>query len=100
VQLVALGHALDGLDLDALRLGRKHQAGADQPAVDHDAAGAAVTRAAAFLAAGESEIVAQDIKQGLVGVAQELGRRAVDGGVACRSRVRKEVFPFPLTSFR
>src|SRR5438105_3381936 len=41
MQLVALGHAFDGLDLGVLGLGRQDQAAADQPAVDGDAAGAA-----------------------------------------------------------
>ena len=35
---------------------------------------------AAFLAAGELELVAQHVEQGLLGLAQELDRVAVDGG--------------------
>ena len=47
-------------------------------AVDGDAAGAAVARAAAFLAAGQPEIVAQHVEHGLRGIAEELDRLAVD----------------------
>src|SRR5262249_13442151 len=54
--------------------------GADQPVVDGDAAGAAIARAAAFLAAGEPERVAQDVEQRLRGITEELGRFPVDRG--------------------
>ena len=46
---------------------RQHQAGADQAAVDDDAAGAAVARAAAFLGAGQAQLVAQRVEQRLRG---------------------------------
>ena len=80
MQLGALRHALDGLDRAALGLGAEHQAGADQAAVEQHAAGAAVAGRAAFLAAGQVELVAQHVEQGLLGLAEELHRIAVDGG--------------------
>ena len=80
VQLVAFGHALDRLDLAALGLDPQHQARADKAPVDRNAAGAAVARAAAFLAAGETQLVAQHVEHGELRLAQELGRLAVDGG--------------------
>src|SRR4029077_14572116 len=49
VELVALGHALDRLYRSSLQLGAEDQAGAHQPAVDGDAAGAAVAGSAALL---------------------------------------------------
>ena len=68
------------LDLAALGLGAQHQAGADEPAVEHDAAGAAIAGAAAFLAAGQAEPVAQHVEQRLVGLAEILDGIAVDRG--------------------
>ena len=61
-----LRHALDGGDRLALGLHAEHQARAHQPAVDGDAAGAAVAGGAAFLGAGEAELVAQDVEQRLL----------------------------------
>src|SRR5439155_16401013 len=66
VQLLALSQALDRLDRLALGLGAEHQARADEPPVDDDAAGAAIARAAAFLAAGEMQVVAQHVEQRLL----------------------------------
>jgi hypothetical protein len=80
MQVLPARHALDGLDRAALRLHRKHQARADQAAVDGHAAGAAVARAASLLAAGEMELVAQRIEQRELRLAQELGGLAVDRG--------------------
>src|ERR1700722_16060723 len=51
-----------------------------QPAVERDAAGAAIAGRTAFLGAGQAERPAQRIEHGVVGFAQELGRLAVDGG--------------------
>src|SRR3546814_9321611 len=62
----------------ALGLAGEHQAGTDQPVVDGDAARAAVARTAAFLAAGETEVVTQHVEERLVSLAQELGRLDVD----------------------
>ena len=49
-------------------------------AVDDDGAGAAIAGAAAFLAAGQVELVAQHVEQRLLRLAQKLGGLAVDGG--------------------
>ena len=53
---LSLGHAFDGADgLAAIGLGAQHQAGAGEAPVDGDAAGAAVTGAAAFLRTGQAQ---------------------------------------------
>ena len=57
MQIVPARHALDRLDLVAFCLDRKHQARADQTAVDRHAAGATVARAAPLLAAGQMQLV-------------------------------------------
>ena len=64
----------------ALGLHAQHQAGADQPAIADDAAGAAIAGGAAFLAAGQVQRVAQDVQHRFLRLAQELDRLAVDGG--------------------
>ena len=74
MQPLRRGHALDGRDRPALDLDAEHQAGVDQPAVEHDVAGAAVAVVAAFLAAGQAQLVAQHFEQALPRLAQELGR--------------------------
>src|SRR6185503_11821895 len=79
MQLVALGHALDGGDRPAVRLHAQHQARAHEAAVDGDAAGAAVAGRAAFLGAGEAQLVAQHVEQRLLRLAQELHGIAVHG---------------------
>ncbi len=79
MQLVALGHALDGVDLGAVGLDREHEARADHGAVDHHGAGAAVAGGAAFLGAGKHQLVAQHIEQRLLRLAQVLVVVAVDG---------------------
>ncbi len=68
VQLVAVRESLDGGDLGALRDGGKGEAGVDAAAVDEDGAGATLSVIAAFLAAGETEILAQSVEQGGAGV--------------------------------
>jgi hypothetical protein len=78
MQLVAMRHALNGLDLAAFGFRAQHQAGTHQPVVEDDAAGAAVAGAAAFLGAGETQPVAQHVQQRLVGLAQILDGIAVD----------------------
>src|SRR5690348_2971529 len=80
VELAAGGEALDGLDRMALCLDAQHQAGAHQPPVQDHATGAAVAGAAAFLAAGEVELVAKHIQERLLGLAEEIPRLAVDDG--------------------
>ena len=74
---LALGHALDRLDLAPADLAAQHEAGADQPAVQHDAAGAAVAGGAAFLAAGELQRVAEHVEQRVLRLAEELDLVAV-----------------------
>src|SRR5579871_3767818 len=55
MQLLALGHAFDGLDLAALGLRSQHEAGADESAIEHDTACPAIAGAAALFAAGQPE---------------------------------------------
>src|SRR4051812_23700989 len=83
MQLVAFGDALDRRDLAALGLDAEHQARAHDLAVGDDRAGAAIARAAAFLAAGQAELVAQHVEHGLLRLAEILDRLSVD----CRGYV-------------
>src|SRR5579862_7708002 len=78
MQRVALGHALDGLDRPAFGFRTQHEAGADEPPVEHDAAGPAIARAAALLAAGQAKAVTQHIQQRLVAFADIFDRVAID----------------------
>src|SRR5687768_13453879 len=80
MELVALGHAFDCSNLGALDFSAEHEAGADEAAVDSDAAGAAVTGAAAFLGAGHAQTVAQHVEQRLIGIAHKLNGIPVNGG--------------------
>src|SRR5436190_18603669 len=63
MQKVPARHALDRLDRVSLGLDGEHQARADQTAVDGYAAGATVARAAPLLAAGQMQLVTQDVEQ-------------------------------------
>ena len=63
--LAGVRHAFDGLDRGAVALRRQHQAAAHDHAVDPHRAGAADAVLAADMAAGQHEIVAQEIDQGL-----------------------------------
>jgi hypothetical protein len=78
MQPVALGDALDRCNFAAFGLGPQHQARTHDIAVAKDGAGAAVTRAAAFLAAGQVELIAQYVEQCLLRLAQKFDRLAVD----------------------
>ncbi len=78
MQRLAHGHALDRLDRLAFGLDSQHQAGAHQAPVDDDAAGAAVAGAATFLGAGEPQLVAQCLQQGLARFAKKFDLVAVD----------------------
>src|SRR6516165_10783428 len=80
MQIVPARHALDRLNLVAFRLDRKHQACADQTAVERHAAGATVARAATLLAAGQIELVTQDVEQRELRLAQKLRGLAVNDG--------------------
>ena len=63
----------------AARLHGQHQAARDGLAVQVDGAGAAVAGAAAFLGAGEAQVLAQGIEQRDVGLDEHLDGLAVDG---------------------
>jgi hypothetical protein len=80
VQLVADRHTLDGLYAAALGLRAQYEARAHQPAVDNDAACAAVTGAAAFLGSSEPQVVPKHVEQRLLRLAQELDIIAIDRG--------------------
>src|SRR5258708_38573727 len=80
MQRAAPGKPLDRADLVALRFDSQHQAGADQLSVERDAAGAAIARGATFLGAGQSQRSAQRVEHGVIRLAQESQRLAVDGG--------------------
>src|SRR5437870_3490049 len=73
----ALGHPLDRLDAPPVDLAAQHEARAHQAPVQRDAAGAAVTGGAAFLATGQVERVPEDVEQRLLRLAQKLDRVAV-----------------------
>ena len=88
-QLTAGGERLDALDGRALRLGHRQQAGLHQGAVDEHRAGAAFAGAAAFLVAGEVEIVAQEIEQPLMRLGGALDLAAVDDGLDLEVRHRR-----------
>ena len=70
---------LDRRDRRAVGLDREHQARVDAQAVDEDGARAALADQAALLGAGQAEVVAQDLEQGVVGRDVERARAAVDG---------------------
>ena len=65
--------------LRAFDFGAEHEAGADEAAIDDDAAGAAVAGAAAFLGAGQAEAVAQHVEQRFIGWQTNSTGIAVDG---------------------
>ncbi len=71
MQLAILRHAFDRFDLAAVGFGRQHKAGADQPAVNHHAAGAAIAGRAAFLGAGQHQFVTQHVEQASAAVRPE-----------------------------
>src|SRR5262249_30642367 len=77
MELVAVRHALDRLYRLPAHLGAERQARAHEAPVDRDAAGAAVAGGAAFLGAGEMQLVAQDLEQRLVSLAEKLHGIAV-----------------------
>ena len=80
---------LDGLDLRALRLRHRQQARLHQHAVDEHRTGAAFAGAAAFLIAGEIEVVAQEIEQALVRLRAARDLAAVDRGLDLELRHRR-----------
>src|SRR5712691_8542399 len=80
MQIVPARHPLDGLDLVAFCLDRKHQARADQTAVDRHAAGATVARAAPLLAAGQIKLVPPGVEQRELRLTQKLPGLAGNDG--------------------
>ena len=87
-QFAGRGQRFDRLDRRALRLGDRHQAGFHQHAVDEHRAGAAFAGAAAFLVAGEVEIVAHEIEQPLMRLGAARDFAAVDGRFELKVRHR------------
>ena len=78
VQGAVGGEALDGGDFGAGDRGGEGDAGGVQFAVDQDGAGAADAYAAAFLGAGEAEVVAEEVEEQPRGGDFGLVFRAVD----------------------
>ena len=62
-QLAVGGEPLDRLDAGAVGLDREHHAALHEHAVDDDAAGAAVAGVAADVAAGQLEVVADEVDE-------------------------------------
>ena len=77
-QLVAVGEALDGLDRRAVGLDGEQHAALHELAVDDHRAGAAVAGVAADVAAGQVEVVAQEVDQQPARLDLALVGRAVD----------------------
>src|SRR5262249_33939046 len=78
MERLALGQALDRFDPSPPDLAAQHEARAHEPAVQRDAAGAAVAGRAAFLAAGQVQGVAEHVQQRFFRFAEELHLVAVD----------------------
>jgi len=72
-----IAEALDGGDIAILRLDAEHQTGAGHPAIDDDAAGAAVAGQTSFLTAGHVQGVPQNFEQALTRFAEKLYRFAI-----------------------
>ena len=78
VQVALLGQAFDRLDRRPFGLDGQHDAAIHRHAVHQHGAGAAVAVVAAFLGAGQPQVVAEHFQQALPRLAEELGRFAVD----------------------
>src|ERR1700675_1284102 len=78
MQLGARGESFDGFNFMACGLDAQHQARAHGAAVDEHTARTAIASQAAFLAAGHSQYVAQDLEQALARLAQKFHLFAVD----------------------
>ncbi len=78
-QLVALREPLDGLDARAVDLDGEQHAALHEPAVEDDAARAAVAGVAADVAAGQVEVVAEEVDEEAPRVDVALVEDAVDG---------------------
>ena len=79
MQLAAFGHGLDGEDGRPLRLAGRRDAGLGGHPVHEDRAGPAACVVAAALAAGEVQVLAQDVEQTLPAVEVDPAGLAVDG---------------------
>src|SRR6185295_12521360 len=75
----SLGDPFDRLDSPALALEERHETGEDRLAVHHHRAGAAFAFAAAFLRAGEAEVLAEHVEQAFHRMAFRFDRLAVEG---------------------
>ncbi len=73
------GHPFDGGDRRSIGLDGEHQACSHGPAVDQDGAGSADAVLASEVGAGEPEIFAQCICEGLAGLDVDGGAFSVDG---------------------
>ena len=78
VQRVAVGEALDRLDLAVVGLHAEHEARAGRRAVDEDGARAADAVLAAEVRARVAEVVAQHVGQRAARLDRDLVARAVD----------------------
>ncbi len=72
--------AFDRGNLLTFGLNPEDKAGTDQPPIQGDRAGTAVTCAAAFLGTGEVQTVTQHIQQGFARIAEIVDRITIDGG--------------------
>src|SRR5215471_5411108 len=79
VQLAVLGHALDGLHLDAVALHGEERARLHRLAVDVNGAGAALARVAADVGAGEARQLADVVHEQQARLDLVAVLRAVDG---------------------
>ena len=80
MELAVLRQPLYGCNFTALGFYAQHQAGANQVAIQGDAAGAAVPGAAAFFHTGEANAISQRGHQALIGRTSKLYRITVYGG--------------------
>ena len=79
VEVGAVGHPLDGLELAAVGLDGEHRARLGALAIDVDGARAAVAGVAADVRAGQPEVVAQEMDEEQARLDIGLVRLAVDG---------------------
>ena len=92
-QFAGMSERLDRLDRRALRLGHRQQARFHQHAIDEDRTRAALAGAAAFLVAGEIEIVADEIEQALMRLGAARDFAAVDRRLELKVRHKPPPVP-------
>jgi hypothetical protein len=85
-QVAAVGQPFDGLDLRITGLGGREKATLHQYAVDENGTGAAFAGAAPFLAAGQIEVVAEDVEKPRVGLHRAPIWTAIDDDVHLQVR--------------